>query len=338
MNNDAISMVHCMIRLFIVLLVLSPQLMLMSCASQPVALTPLTESERQELGTIGIAAEVSRLETLYSRDRSIIDDGLRAMQDRLRDARQGSLAGVDKAIIFAERETKGVRGGKCGSGECILLAVAVYPVAAIVGWTAGGVVGAFNRETYSNPPLMDLPEWAVIQAVQRSIDEAGLPTRLRDQVWEKVQGYQTYHFELVPKLPSDRQKTREESNRDNGARYWPLRHQGIQTLLKVRIPLIEFRGADPEDSFRLFVHVETTLLRTDNQVCLRHRTWKFEGESHRLDEWRENDAKLLIDELDRGLPLIAQRVTATLFERSSLFSFGASMAVIPTSESLACHE
>lgn len=78
-----------MIRLFIVLLVLSPQLMLMSCASQPVALTPLTESERQELGTIGIAAEVSRLETLYSRDRSIIDDGLRAMQDRLRDARQG---------------------------------------------------------------------------------------------------------------------------------------------------------------------------------------------------------------------------------------------------------
>lgn len=336
LRNDAIYMVHGMRRLLIVLCVVGSQLVILSCASHRVALTPLTETEQQGLGTIGIVAEESRLKTSYSRAPSSIDDGLRAMQDRLTDAGQGALGGVDKAIIFAERETQGVRGGKCHSGACILLAVAVYPVAAIVGWTAGGVVGAFNRETYSNPPLMDLPEWAVIQAVQRSIDEVGLPTRLRDQVWERVQGYQTYHFELVPKLPSDRQKPREESNRDNGARYWPLRDQGIQTLLKVRIPLIEFRGSDPEDSFRLFVHIETTLLRTDDQACIRHRTWKFEGESHRLDEWRENDAKLLIDELHRGLPLIAQRMTQAFFERPSWFSFGVSTPVTLNSESLTC--
>lgn len=204
------------------------------------------------------------------------------------------------------------------------------------GAIAGGVVGALNRETYSNPPLMDLPERSVIHAVQQSIDAFGFPDRLRDHVWEKALSYQTYHFELVPHLPTVPQKTREESPRDNGALYWLLRDKGIQTLLKVRIPLIEFRGADPEDSFRLFVHVETTLLRTDNQVCLRHRTWEFEGGSHRIDEWRNNDAKLLIDELDRGLPLIAKRVTQAFFEQPSLFSFGASGAVNPKSESLAC--
>ncbi|TKB64466.1 MAG: cyclase family protein [Nitrospira sp.] len=76
--------------------------------------------------------------------------------------------------------------------------------------------------------------------------------------------------------------------------------------------------------------------RRDYLGTVRHRTWEFEGVSHRLDEWRKNDAKLLIDEFDRGLPLIAQRVTSTLFERPSWFSFGASTSVTLKSESLAC--
>jgi len=204
------------------------------------------------------------------------------------------------------------------------------------GGIVGGVVGAIDRETYSNPPLMELPERAAIQAVQESIDTVDLPERLRDQVWEQAQSYQSYRFKLVPGSPSDTQKLQSESTKDKDVLYWLLGDKGIQTLLKVRIPLIEFRGADPEDSFRLFVHAETTLLRTDDQVCIRHRTWEFEGGSHRIDEWRNNDAKLLIDELDRGLPLIAKRVTQAFFEQPSLFSFGASGAVNPKSESLAC--
>lgn len=205
------------------------------------------------------------------------------------------------------------------------------------GAIAGGVVGAVDRKTYSSHPLMDLPERAVIQAVQQSIDAFGLPGKLRDQVWERAQAYPVYQFEKLSHLPVDPLKTQgEHHDKEKGARYLPLRDQGIQTLLKVRIPLIEFRGADPEDSFQLFVHVETTLQSTTDQSCIRHRTWEYQGGSHRIDEWRENDAKLLIDELDRGLPLIAQRVTSTLFEQPSLFSFGASRVVIPTSESLAC--
>lgn len=206
------------------------------------------------------------------------------------------------------------------------------------GGIVGGVVGAIDRKTYSNPTLMELPERAAIQAVQQSIDAVGLPERLRDQVWERAQMYQAHHFERLSELPTDHANLHGEYNNSvKGVRYWPLRDKGIQTLLKVRIPLIEFRGSDPEDSFQLLVHVETTLLRTDDQVCIRHRTWEFEGESYRIDEWRKNDAKLLVDELDRGLPLIAQRVAQAFFEQSSLFSFGASTAVTPKSESLACH-
>lgn len=68
-----------MCKPLLALLVISSQITLTSCATQRVPVTPLTETERQTLGTIGIAAEVSRLETRYSRDASIIDDGLRAM-------------------------------------------------------------------------------------------------------------------------------------------------------------------------------------------------------------------------------------------------------------------
>jgi hypothetical protein len=100
--------------------------------------------------------------------------------------------------------------------------------------------------------------------------------------------------------------------------------------------LIEFRGLDLEGSFRLFIHVDTTLLSTTDQSCIRHRTWEYRGESHPIAEWRKDDARLLIDELDRGLPLIAQRMTQAFFEPPSLFSFGASTPVTPKSELLAC--
>jgi hypothetical protein len=331
-------MVHGMSRLLIVLLVLGSQLMLMSCASHRVALTPLTETERLGLGTIGIVAEASRLEALYSRDSSIIDDGLRAMQDRLSDAGQGAIDGA-KRVYRQPIGTLSCRSGGSRGTDCLMDVIGAVLFKGVVmtgGAIVGGVVGAIDRKTYSYPPLMELPERAAIQAAQESIDVVGLPARLRDQVWERVQGYQTYHVELVAKLPSDRQKTREESNKDNGARYWPLRDQGIQTLLKVRIPLIEFRGSDPEDSFRLFVHIETTLLSTVDQSCIRHRIWEYRGESYPIAEWCKENAKLLIDELDRGLPLIAQRVTQAFFEQPSLFSLGASIPVTPKSESLAC--
>lgn len=332
-----------MTRLGIGLLVLGLQLMLMSCASQRVALSPLTEAERQGLGTIGIAAEVSRLETQYSRDPSIVDDGLRAMQDRLSDAGQGAIDGgkwVDYRSPLNPRPVcRTPRSRLCfkESIASVLFTVLFKGVLMTGGGIVGGVVGAIDRKTYSNPPLMDLPEESVIQAVQGSIDALGLPEQLRDQVWERAQTYPAHQFERLSELPADPANLHGEYNNSvKGARYWPLRDKGIETLLKVRIPLIEFRGSDPEDFFRLFVHVETTLQSTTDQSCIRHRTWEYRGESHSLGEWRKDDAKLLIDELDRGLPLIAQRVTSTLFEQPSLFSLGASRVVIPTSESLTC--
>lgn len=77
-------------------MVLGFQFTLTACTIQRVSVTPLTETERQALGTIGIAAEVSWLETLYSRDAPIIDDGLRAIQDRLSDAGQRALDGAKR--------------------------------------------------------------------------------------------------------------------------------------------------------------------------------------------------------------------------------------------------
>lgn len=310
------------------------QLILVSCTTQGTALLPLTEAERQGLGTIGIAAEVSKSDTLYSRDSSLIGEGLRAMQDRLNDAGQGAINGVKLALpVLGNLECNS--GGPSGT-RClvkVLVAIAIVPSAGVI----GGVIGAINRETYSNPPLMELPEGAVIRAVQESIDTVGLPGRLRDQVWGKAQRYRTYQFERLSELPADPVKMQgEDRNREKSTRYWPLRDRGIQTLLKVRIPLIEFRGPNPEDVFRLVVHVETTLLSTNDQACIRHRTWEYRGGSRLLAEWHKDGAQLLVDELDQGLPLIAQQVTATLFEQPSVLSFGAATTVIPKSETLDC--
>lgn len=254
------------------------------------------------------------------------------MQDRLNGARQGAVEQV-KIVV---KDFKEFRQLKCHSQEC-LVAVPLVLTVMVVRGAAGGVIGAINRETYSNPPLMELPEGAVIRVVQESIDAVGLPDRLRDHVWGKAQMYKAYQFERVSELPADPLKMQgEDRNREKGARYWPLRDKGIQTLLKIRIPLIEFRGPNPEDVFRLVVHVDTTLLSTDDQSCIRHRTWEYQGGSHLIAEWSKDGATLLVDELDRGLPLIAQQVIATFFQQPSLFSLEAPTAVIPKSESLDC--
>lgn len=320
-----------MSKLLLLFLVVVSELTLVSCTTQGVALLPLTETERQGLGTIGIAAEVSRPEALYSRDASGIDNGILRIEDRVDAFGQGALEGV--------RQVKGFKGAgdlKCENMGCLLL-IAVIPAEALVRGVAGGVVGAIDGKTYSNPPLMELPERAVIRAVQESIDAVGLPDRLRDHVWGKAQMYKTYQFERVSELPADPLKMQgEDRNREIGVRYWPLRDKGIETLLKIRIPLIEFQGPNPEDVFRLVVHVDTTLLSTDDQSCIRHRTWEYQGGSHRIAEWNKDGAKLLVDELDQGLPLIAQRVTQAFFEQPSVFSFGAPTPVTPKSESLAC--
>ena len=323
-----------MSKLLFPFLAVVAQLILVSCTTQGVTLLPLTEAERQGLGTIGIAAEVSKSDTLYSRDPSLIDEGLRAMQDRLNDAGQGAINGV-KFVLPGLGTIKCSSGGSTGT-RClgsVLVALAVVPGAGVI----GGVVGAIDRKTYSNPPLMELPERDVIRVVQESIDAFGLPGRLRDHVWEKAQVYRTHRFERLSELPDDPLKMQgEDRNGEKGSRYWPLRDKGIRTLLKIRIPLIEFRGPNPEDVFRLVVHVEMTLLSTNDQACIRHRTWEHQGGSHLIAEWNNDGAKLLVDELDQGLPFIAQQVTATLFEQPSVLSFGAATTVIPKSETLDC--
>ena len=321
-----------MCKPLLALLVICSHITLTSCMTQRGPVVPLTETERQTLGTIGIAAEASRLETLFSRDTSIVDDGLRAMQDRLTDAGQGAVQQV-KLVVQEFKELKGI---KCRNQDC-LLAVPFYLAVMVVRGAAGGVVGALDRKTYSDPPLMELPERDVIRTVQESIDRLGLPEKLRDEVWEMAQVYPVYHFERLSHLSAAPAKTQDEqTNRANGARYWELRDKGIQTLFTVRIPLIEFRGSSPDDSFQLFVHAETTLLSMNDQSCIRHQTWEYQGRSHRLAEWNQDDAKLFVDELDRGLDLLAQRVTPAFFEKPSNISSEALKTVITKPQSLAC--
>lgn len=328
-----------MYKLLLILLVLGSQFTFTACTIQRVPLTPLTDAERQTLGTIGIAAEVSRLETQYSRDPSIVDDGLRAMQDRLNDAGQGAIDGA-KRVYLDPLGNISCGGGQSPGIACVgtvLVAVLFKGVVMTGGAIAGGLVGAIDGKTYSNPPLMELPERAVIQAVQDSIDAVGLPDRLRDHVWERAQTYQGYHFERLSELPADPANLHSEYNYSRKvARYGALRDKGIQTLLKMRIPLIEFRGSDLEDSFQLLVHIETTLLRTDDHACIRHRTWEYQGGSHHIAEWNKDGSKLLVEEIDRGLHLIARRVTPTFFEKTPDISLEAISTVILKSESLSC--
>lgn len=308
MNNDAISMVHGMSRLLIDLLVLSSQLMLMSCASQRVPLSLLAETERQALGTIGIMAEPSAPEVWYSPPPFIAESGLREIQDRLHEAGQRDLEREKQGKLY-----EGSNNLRCHNQGC-LLAVPFYLAGLMIQRGVGGDAEDIDRKTFTNTLFMGVMEKSAVQVVQDSVDAAAFSEKLRDEVWARVQKHTAYGFKLIKRSPDYPLEDLAERGINGGAQYRFHYDNGIRTLLKMRIRLIEFRGSDPDQPYRLRVHVEATLLHTDDGSYIRHDTWVYQGGSIRVAEWNKDGAKLLIDELDRGLPLIAQRVTETLFE------------------------
>lgn len=178
----------------------------------------------------------------------------------------------------------------------------------------GGDTGVTDRKIFSNTLFMGLMEQSAIRVIQDSVDTVGLSERLRDEVWARVQKHTAYSFKVIKRLPDNPSEALEKHNESGGAQYRLLHDSGIPTLLKMRIRLIEFRGSEPDQPYRLRVHVEATLLHTDDSSYIRRDTWVYQGGSLRAAEWNKDGAKLLLDELDRGLPLVAQRVTETLFE------------------------
>jgi hypothetical protein len=251
------------------------------------------------------------------------------LRDRVADIGEGAFEGAKKGNIF------GVGG--CGSGEiCLLLnAIALTPMA--IGAVAGGVYGALHRQTYSDPSQHEHPSRVMYEAVQDSIDALGLPEKLRDKIWERLQGYQEYQFSLVPQLPLDPlQATDEYGKRTEWARYWPLRDRGIQTVFKVRIPFIEFHGSDIDQPYELHIPVETTMFKTNDRSCVRQRIWEYKGGSHSVAEWNKDGARLFILELEKFVNAVAVRVSPAFFGKESDLSPEEPVIVIPKSETLAC--
>lgn len=283
--------------------------------------SPLTELEKQNIGAIGVVAEVAALDALYRQNIPRGGVGLSDLGDRMTDTGEGAWDGLKKGFEWGNI-------GPCSRYSC-LLNVALSTVGMTVGGIAGGIEGAAHRKTYSGSPLPKSPDKSTIQAVQISIDTLGLPEKLRDKVWEKAQGYQAYNFQLVRQLLESGQKNSEELK-------VRLRDNGIQTIFKIRIPLIEFRGPSEDESYRLYIPVETTVFNMKSMSCVRYRTWEYEGKSHRVAEWNKEGAKVFVEELDEFYDLVARRVTSTYFGEDNSFGSDDLKAVAPKIESQRC--
>lgn len=283
--------------------------------------SPLTEQERQNLGTIGIVAEVATLDARYKQNVQPGGVGLSDIRDRVTGTGEGVWDGLKKGFEWGNI-------GPCSRYSC-LLNVALSAVGMTAGGIAGGIEGAVHRKTYSDSPLPRSPEKASIQAVQISIDTLGLPEKLRDRVWDKAQGHQAYNFYRILQLLESGQKNADELK-------VRLREKGIQAVFKIRIPLIEFRGPSEGESYRLYIPVETTLFNMKSMSCVRDRTWEYEGKSHRVDEWNEEGAKVFVEELEEFFDLVARRVTSTYFGEDNGLASEDLKAVVPKIESQRC--
>lgn len=300
-----------------------------SCAQDGVSLIPLDERERRELGVIGVASEQSAL-LMSSRELR------RPTAEATRDPREVIQDIADGAY---DRGKAGLSLGKfpCARYSCLLNA-AIGLTGMTVGAITGGIEGGVQGQPYTEVPADSDTAKASRQALQESIDSLGLPDKLRDTILEKTQNYGDHKIQLVQWLPPVPRTINDGYNyRLEKARYWPLKEQGIQSLLKVRIRSIAFRRDGPEQPFTILIAFESALLQTTTDVCLRNRNWEYRGAQHTVAEWGNNEAVVFRSELDKFVQTSANHITRSFFDKSfTATQENTNPAVIQVAESRTC--
>jgi hypothetical protein len=123
--------------------------------------------------------------------------------------------------------------------------------------------------------------------------------------------------------------------RRDSEKYWPLRDQGISTILRVKIPFILFRGSHPRGPYVLIVPIETMLFRSTDRACIRQTEWEYRGTAHLVNEWTADDAQLFSAELQRALNLFVDELAFVYFSYPPP-TIKASRVIL-ISESDSCH-
>ena len=173
-------------------------------------------------------------------------------------------------------------------------------------WPVGAAYGAI--EGYGR----SVPEVAVKESetlANTALVGHVIQQKMSEQVLKKCLSLKDYHFQL---LKINRQNP---STRDPDYRFL---NNEVDTIIELDTMTIGFRGEGGDDpSIYFFMNVRARLIQANDNKVLFSQDFEYRSMQRRLQEWKANDAQLLVKERDRCYKDLADRIADELFLESN---------------------
>lgn len=255
---------------------------------------PLSEQDRAESGTVGIASARFTPDAKFSMPA----------EGGLAGAGRGATIGARRSLEYGAKGAGAILTAPGGGGHdpyaavvvmllaatSLALGIALAPPAALV----GGVYGAVAAE----------PAKVVEEAdagLKRILAEAKAQEVMRDHTLQVARDKARYPvLVLLDQGPS---------NAAELVNYQPAPHTGIQSVLEISLLEVALLGewlVNPPLKIRMTVRAR--FMRTSDDRVLYNNQFTYEGSERLFTEWAANDAKPLRKEFERCYDTLAQQV------------------------------
>jgi hypothetical protein len=262
------------------------------CAARPYQLSqPLSEGERERLGTIGIVSADFVPETkLFTYARGRVKGAAKGMAFEV--------STYPPPIFFpGAGGSSSAPVGSQGGAVAILLGLILVPAVCVV----------IGKEVYRAATAIPAEE---VKEIESKLSKALIELRMQESL--KKRFFQTAREQSALNLVIIEErgpKTTEET-----LNYGNLREKGIDTVIELSVLSIGFEGKGGKDPLlSLLLDTRVRVLRVSDGAVLYENKLEYRSAKRKFTEWISDEGKLFSEELDRGYGTLSDKIVEELF-------------------------
>jgi hypothetical protein len=267
---------------------------------------PLSEEERERLGTIGIVSADFVPEPKF----------FTLARGRVKGAAEGMVfenskgAGGPPIFFPSGNASAGMApGASAGAAAAILLVpVVIYLIGSEIYRAATAIPAEKMKEIESN--------------LKKTLTELKMQESLKESFFQTAKEQSAFNLVLVEEVGP---KTLEET-----LNYSNLKGKGIDTVIELSVVSIGFEGKGGKDPLlSLLLDARTRVLSVSNGSVIYENKLEYRSAKQKFTEWISDEGKLFSEKLDRGYRTLSEKIVEELFLR---YDFTAKKALEKKSE------
>lgn len=259
------------------------------CAARPYQLPlPLSEEERERLGTIGIVSADFVPETkLFTYARGRVSGAANGM----------AFAPPSPPIILPIAPSSPPPMMESGAAAAILLGLILVPAVCVV----------IGKEIYRAVTAIPAEEVKEIELkFKKALIELRMQESLKKRFFQTARKQFAFNFVLIEEGGP--------KNTDEILNYGHLKEKGIVTVIELSVLSIGFEGKGGKDPLlSLLLDARTRMLSVSDGAVLYENKLEYRSAKRKFTEWISNEGKLFSEELDRGYGTLSEKIVEELF-------------------------